>query len=66
MIMKKEYISPQTDIDIMAPVMPLAASTLDSNATSAQTISVSEEEVSEFTSRRRDVWEDEYEEEQGF
>ena len=60
--MKKKYISPQTISHTLAPVLPIAGSKLDATAPGPQKVTVTEEEVSEFTSRRRDVWEDEEDE----
>jgi hypothetical protein len=58
MIMKKVYISPQTVSHVVTPVMPLAASKFDSTATGPQSVTPSNETVSEFTSRRGSVWGD--------
>ena len=61
--MKKKYMSPQAISYVFAPVLPIAGSLLDQNANEEQSITVTEEEVNEFTSRRRyEVWEDEEEE----
>jgi len=62
-IMKKKYISPQTFCHVLASVLPIAGSSLNPNATDPQTITVTNEEVDEFTSRRKSVWDDEEEEE---
>jgi hypothetical protein len=61
--MKKKYISPQTVSHVLAPMLPIAGSKLDPNASGQQRITVTEQEVDEFTSRRRrDMWEDEEDE----
>lgn len=58
--MKKTYFSPETILMQIELHQMVAASTF--NATDdTQTISISDEEVNEFTSRRRSVWEDEEE-----
>ena len=57
MIMKKEYISPQTICHVLTAVMPLAASALDATATGPQNVTPSNETATEFTSRRS-IWDD--------
>ncbi len=59
--MKQKYISPQTVSHTLAPVLPLAASRFESNASGDQTITPDSNEPapSEFTSRRGSVWDDE-------
>ena len=62
--MKKKYISPQTASHVLATVLPLATSKFDTSADS-QDIILTEDEVNEFTSRRRrDIWADETDDEQ--
>ena len=56
--MKKKYISPQSFINTMAPELLTVASTLSTEG-DTQTITISNEEVNEFTSRRHNVWADE-------
>lgn len=58
--MKKKYFSPETILMQVELHQMVAASTLSTTG-DTQTISISDEEVNEFTSRRRSVWEDEEE-----
>lgn len=59
--MKKKYFSPETILMQVELHQMVAASTLSTTG-DTQTVSISEEEVNEFTSRRRSVWDDEEEE----
>lgn len=61
LIMKKEYISPGTHI-VDVELHQLMYTSLDSTKTGSQSISVSNEVVDEFTSRRHDIWDDEEDE----
>lgn len=58
--MKKKYFSPETILMQIELHQMVAASTLSTTG-DTQTVSISEEEVDEFTSRRRSVWDDEEE-----
>lgn len=59
--MKKKYFSPETILMQIELHQMVAVSTLTTESDS-QSITISDEVVDEFTSRRRSVWDDEEEE----
>jgi len=61
LIMKKDYMSPQTVSYTLAPVLPLAASKFSTETPGDQTITPDPTEPApgEFTTRRRSQWDEE-------
>ena len=56
--MKRTYIAPTTALPLLQPTLPLAASEFNQGQ-QQQSVTTTEEEVDKFTTRRRNVWDDE-------